>query len=135
MQNVLIGVKNLLTLANENWSLIVVVIGLGIVTYEKIRDYAQKSTDEKVDIAWDIIREKMLGFVSDAEKEWGSETGEIKRSKVIDKIFEQYPILEKAMSKEDVLVKIDELIDEALVKMREILNKDNINDVIGQVTK
>ena len=135
MSNVLVGVKNFLTLINENWTLIVVVIGLGIVTYKKVNEYLQKSTDEKIDIAWDIIREKMLGFVSDAENEWGSETGEIKRSVVIDRVFNQYPVLEKVIKKQDVIKKIDELIDEALVKMREIANEDNIEDAIEKVTK
>ena len=118
-------IKNTLELIVEHWSDIIIIIGLLLVIGKKIKVYMAKSNDEKIELAWNLLSEKMLGFVSEAEVEWGSETGKIKRSIVIDKVFAQFPILAEITDKETVIKRVDELIDEALVEMRKILTKEN----------
>lgn len=118
-------IKNTLELIVEHWSDIIIIIGLLLVIGKRVKVYLAKTNDEKIALAWDLLSEKMLGFVSDAEVEWGSETGKIKRSVVIDKVFEQFPILAEITDRETVIEKVDELIDEALVEMRKILTKEN----------
>lgn len=118
-------IKNTLELIVEHWSDIIIIIGLLLVIGRKIKTYMSKSNDEKIELAWNLLSEKMLGFVSEAEVEWGSETEKIKRSVVIDKVFEQFPILAEITDRETVIKKVDELIDEALVEMRKILTKEN----------
>lgn len=127
MANALNGLKNFLNLINDNWTLIIVVIGLGIGLYKKIKDYISKSNDEKVKLAWDIISKTMLKRVSEAEKEYlnWKKVGSVKRQEVIDKIFKDYPILNTVTDRNEVIDIIDKMIDEALKEMRTIFEQNN----------
>ncbi len=127
MANALNGLKNFLNLINDNWTLIIVVIGLGIGLYKKIKDYISKSNDEKVKLAWDIISKTMLKRVSEAEKEYlnWKKVGSVKRQEVIDKIFKDYPILNTVTDRNEVIGIIDKMIDEALKEMRTIFEQNN----------
>lgn len=110
------SIVNLLQFLNNNWSMIIIIIGLGITLYKKIKSYLKLSTQQKIDVAWQQIEEIIMKLVSDAELDWKdfSKAGQIKRSAVIEKIYKDYPILNKIMDQDEVLKKIDELIDEAL---------------------
>lgn len=110
------SIVNLLQFLNNNWSMIIIIIGLGLTLYKKIKSYLKLSTQQKIDIAWQQIEEVIMKLVSDAELDWKdfSKAGQIKRSAVIEKIYKDYPILNKIMDQDEVLKKIDELIDEAL---------------------
>lgn len=120
------GIQNFLKMVNDNWTAIVVVIGLGIMLYKKIKDFVYLSEDEKIQAAKDQLRNIVLSLVSDAEidyKEYQS-AGAIKRSQVIDEIFEKYPILTKVTDQEELIAYIDQLIDEALETVRDVVNTD-----------
>lgn len=110
------SIVNLLQFLNNNWSMIIIIIGLGLTLYKKIKSYLKLSTQQKIDIAWQQIEEVIMKLVSDAELDWKdfSKAGQIKRSAVIEKIYKDYPILNKIVDQDEVLKKIDELIDEAL---------------------
>ena len=110
------SIVNLLQFLNNNWSMIIIIIGLGLTLYKKIKSYLKLSTQQKIDVAWQQIEEVIMKLVSDAELDWKdfSKAGQIKRSAVIEKIYKDYPILNKIMEQDEVLKKIDELIDEAL---------------------
>ena len=110
------SIVNSLQFLNNNWSMIIIIIGLGLTLYKKIKSYLKLSTQQKIDIAWQQIEEVIMKLVSDAELDWKdfSKAGQIKRSAVIEKIYKDYPILNKIMDQDEVLKKIDELIDEAL---------------------
>ena len=95
MQLFLNGIQNFLMMINENWTTIVVIIGLIIMVSKKIKDFLYLSEDEKVQAAKDQLQNIVLSLVSNAEldyKEYEA-AGQIKRSQVIDEIFEKYPIL------------------------------------------
>ena len=110
------SIVNLLQFLNNNWSMIIIIIGLGLTLYKKIKSYLKLSTQQKIDVAWQQIEEIIMKLVSDAELDWKdfSKAGQIKRYAVIEKIYKDYPILNKIMDQDEVLKKIDELIDEAL---------------------
>lgn len=120
------GIKNFLQLINDNWTLIIVVCGLGIGVYRKIKNYIALDNDKKIQLAWDTISDTMLVMVSDAENDYlgWKEAGAIKRAKVINRIFAEFPILEMITDRTKVIKKIDDLIDDALVTMREIFEKN-----------
>lgn len=120
------GVKNFLQLVNDNWTTIVVIIGLGIGVYRKVKNYLALSNDAKIELAWKSISETMLSMVSDAESNYlaWKEAGAIKRAEVINRIFTEYPILELVTDREEVLNRIDDMIDEALKEMRVIFEKN-----------
>lgn len=120
---VLNGIKNFLELMEQNWTTIAVTISLAIAIGKKIKDYFGKSDEEKIEIAKKQIREIILKLISDAEvdyEEW-KKAGSIKRSQVIEEIFIEYPILSKAVDQEELIKWIDEIIDEALITLREIV--------------
>ena len=63
-------------------------------------------------------------MISDAEcdyDEW-NKAGEIKRSQVIKKIYEMYPILSKVVNQEELTKWIDAEIDDSLETLNDIVN-------------
>ena len=122
MGQILVGIKNFLDLINQNWTLITVIIGLGILVFKKVKSYASLSEQEKIDLALEQIRITALKIVTDAEKEYDKwvKAGSIKRAEVIDKIFKDYPILSKVTDQETLIKNIDNIIDEALNEMRKV---------------
>ena len=126
MEHVLTGLKNFLELINQNWTLITVIMGLGLLAFRKIESYLSLSEQEKINLALEQVRVTALKMVTNAEIEYDEwvKAGSIKRSEVIDHIFEKYPILSKVTDQEDLIKKIDEIIDEALVTMREVIEEN-----------
>lgn len=91
------------------------------------------SEDEKIQAAKDQLGNIVLSLVSNAEldyKEYEA-AGSIKRSQVIDKIFEKYPILSKVTDQEELLEYIDKLIDEALETVRVVVDSKNEGEKDG----
>lgn len=133
MQLFLNGIQNFLMMINENWTTIVVIIGLIIMISKKIKDFLYLSEDEKVQAAKDQLQNIVLSLVSNAEldyKEYEA-AGQIKRSQVIDEIFEKYPILTKVTDQEELLEYIDKLIDEALETVRVVVDSKNEEEKDG----
>lgn len=132
--NILTGLKNFLQLINDNWTTIIVIIGLAIGLYKRITRYVNLTDDEKIEIAKNQISEVILKLISDAEVdyvEW-NKAGSIKRAQVIEDIFDKYPILSKVADQQELISWIDDEIDCALETLREIIannqdNKETIN--------
>jgi len=125
------GIKKFLEIINENWTLITVVIGLGILAYTRIKNYLSLSNEQKVNIALNQIRNIALKLVTDAEEEYEKwvKAGPIKRSEVIKQIYKDYPILSKVADQEALLEKLDMIIDDALDEMRRIIEeKTKVNE-------
>lgn len=120
--DILKGLQNFLMFINDNWTAIIIMVGLILGIIQKIKHYIQLSTDEKIEIAKKQISERILKLISDAEenyKEWES-AGEIKRSEVIAKIYDDYPVLSKVVDQDTLIEWIDEQIDNALPTLREL---------------
>lgn len=121
------GIKNLLAFLESNWTMVLVCLGLIVSIVQETIDYFSKSSEERVEIAKKQIKEAMLKMISDAEadySEWSS-AGSIKRSQVIEKIFNDYPVLSKVVDQEALIKWIDDEIDNALVELRKIIEKNN----------
>ena len=129
MEVFLNGIKNFLMMINNNWPTIVVIIGLCIMIYRKIKDFVYLSEDEKIKAAKEQLSSVVLSLVSSAEIQYKDyqKAGEIKRSQVIGEIFKKYPILSKVTDQEELLQYIDDLIDEALKTVREIVRTEDAN--------
>lgn len=126
---ILNGVKNFLQFVNDNWTMIVVIVLLTLAMIKKIMNFMGKSNKEKLEIVKKQIHESMLKFVTEAEidyQEWIS-AGEIKRSQVINLIYEKYPALSTVADQDELIAWLDVMIDEALDMMREIFEQ-NAND-------
>ena len=127
--DLLTSIQNLMQYINDNWTTIIIIIGLALSLVAKIKNYLKLSEQEKIDIAKKQIKETMLKFVTNAEEdyyEWTS-AGGIKRSQVIDEIFAKYPVLAKVTNQDELIAWIDETIDDALKTMRDIFEKQMID--------
>ena len=117
--------KDLLSFIYDNWTLILVVIGLIVGGIRKIKNYLSLSDDEKLEVIKKQISEKMLKMITDAEinfEDW-NKAGAIKRSQVIGKIFDQYPILSKIVDQTEIIAWIDNEINESLKELRKIIKE------------
>lgn len=124
--NIMDGITSFLTFVNDNWTAIVVVIGLALGLARKIKAYIQKTDEEKIEIAKVYIKECILKMITDAEidyEEWKS-AGSIKRSQVIQEIYDRYPVLEKVADQESLIAWIDKQIDSALEILRDVISKN-----------
>ncbi len=126
MEQVLVGIKNFLDLIVQNWTLITVIIGLGILIFRKVKNYLSLSEQDKIDLALEQVRVIVLKWVTDAENDYKNwvKAGSIKRAEVIDKIFEKYPILNKVTDQENLIKTLDNIINEALVEMRKVIEEN-----------
>ena len=108
----------------DNWYIIVAIlagiatlIGAGIALF-KLPVAAQR----------DRIRQWLLWAVSLAEQKFGGGTGQLKLREVYDKFITKFPFISKIISFQT----FSNLVDDALVDMKEMLDKnDNINDIIS----
>ena len=127
------GVRNFCNFVTNNWTTICIFITIIVTLYFKIKSEIDKwqSMDEAeqaqaVERAKEMLAEYILGLVAKAEVEWakeGSGLGVIKRSEVIQKIYDAFPDLVYAMSQEELISLIDTLIDKALKTVREKIRR------------
>ena len=124
--DILNGIKNFLSLINDNWTTILVIIGLALALWKKIESYSKLSTDKKIEIAKKQISENILKLITQAEKDYAEweNAGSIKRSEVISEIYKEYPILAKVVNQEELVKWIDEQIDNALPTLRDIIKQN-----------
>ena len=122
------GIQRFLQMVNDNWTTILVILGLALGLYKKITDYFNKSDEEKIEIAKKQIQETILRMITSAEIDFAdwNEAGKIKRSLVIENIMKDYPVLSKITSQDEIIGWIDNQIDESLKTLRKIVevNKD-----------
>ena len=120
------GIKNFLMFLNDNWTSIAVILGLAAGVLQKVKTYLKQSNDQKIETAKAQIRAAMLKLISDAEVDYESwnQAGSVKRSQVIQRIFQDYPILSKAVDQEAVIAWIDEQINSSLKELRKIVAKN-----------
>lgn len=121
------GIQKFLQMINDQWVTICVILGLICSLYVKIKDYMNKTTEERIAVAKTQIRETILKLISDAEVDYEAwnKAGSIKRAQVVQIVYEKWPILNKAISQEDMIKWIDQEIDNSLKTLREIV-KENI---------
>lgn len=108
----------------ENWYVIVAILaGIAalvgaVIAFFKLPVAAQKER----------IRQWLLWAVSLAEQKFGGGTGQLKLREVYDKFITKFPFISKIISFQT----FSNLVDDALVDMKEMLDKnDNINDIIS----
>ena len=124
MEKVLEAIKNTLEFANNYWTLVIIIIGLAYALYDKIKKYMKTSKEEKIAMAKAALKENLLKYMADAEIEWSSykKAGEIKRSQVIAKIYEDYPILKEYVNQTELIEFIDKQIDSLLTEVNDVIS-------------
>lgn len=117
------GIRNFLQFVNDNWTSIVIILGLCVALYEKIKAFLSKTNAEKIEAAKAQLKEVMLKLITDAEVDYESwnKAGSIKRSQVIQKIFSDYPVLSRVTDQQEIIDWIDTTINDALKTLRRIV--------------
>ena len=117
------SIKSLLNYLYIHWIDILVCIGLLIGIIKQTLSFMAKTREEKIEIAKKHISESMLKMISDAEMNWNdwSGAGSIKRSEVIKRVFDEYPILSKVIGQDELIAWIDEQINQSLKTLREVI--------------
>lgn len=127
------GIQNFLQFINDNWTAIIIIISLIIAIVQKARSYFNKSNAEKIEVAKKQISQVVLKLITDAEIDYNDlvSAGSIKRSQVIQKIFNDYPILTKATDQKAIIEWIDDTINNSLKELRKIveINKPKEEDL------
>ena len=121
------GIKNFLSLMNDNWTTIAVIISLLVTLVRKIMAYLKQSKEQQIEIAKAQIRETILKLITDAEvnyDEW-NKAGSVKRSQVIQEIFKEYPVLSKVVDQAELIEWIDNQINTSLKELRKIVAQQN----------
>ena len=124
--DILNGINRFVDFVNNNWTLIVIVIGMIITLINRIKTFVKMSEEDQINTIKTLIKETMLEKVTNAEiayEDW-IKAGAIKRSQVMNEIYEQYPILYQVVDQEDLIKWIDDAIEEALETMRDIFTKN-----------
>jgi hypothetical protein len=128
------GIQNFLQFINDNWTAIIVIASLIFALYQKIKGLFKKDKDVRFDVAKAQIKETMLKLITDAEMDYNemAKAGSVKRSQVIRKIFEEYPILSKVTDQAAVVQFIDETINESLKTLRKIVAENKVEEPVAE---
>lgn len=107
----------------ENWYLLIALIAVISGVVFVVITFLGLPTGKQLE----KVKEWLLWAVSVAESELGGGTGQLKLSMVYDMFIEKFPWLAKLLT----FNKFRVLVDEALIKMRNLLETNNaINKVI-----
>lgn len=127
---ILNSIQKFLQFLFDNWTAILVCIGLIIGLIQRTKHWFSKSKEERYLIAKQQIKEIILGKITFAENsfaEW-NKSGSIKRSQVIDEIYSQYPILGKIVDQSEVIAWLDKEIDDALKTLKDVIKENKQTD-------
>jgi hypothetical protein len=118
---------NLITDINNYWTYLVIVIALVVLGTQEIKKYKNLSTQEKIDAALAVVKKEVLKMMSKAEIDWEEykKSGELKKSQVITDIYTQFPILSEYVNQDELIEKIEALIEEEMGKMNQIINEES----------
>lgn len=101
-----------------NWPIILALVAVLVVVIYAIYKFTKQPKEEQLN----KIREWLLYAVTAAQKEFGNGTGQIKLRYVYDKFLTKFPTFATIISFE----LFSNLVDEALVKFKEILETNNM---------
>ena len=120
------GIKNFLILLNQNWTTILIIIGLIAGMAKKTVGYFSKPRKQQIQIIKSQIEQILLMLVTEAEYDYADtkKAGQIKRSQVVNQIYEKFPILNRIVDQEEFLEWLDSEIDNALETLKEITIKN-----------
>ena len=109
----------------DNWYILFIGLIFAVFVAKAIYTYVNYPSEKKLS----KVREWLLYAVTEAEKELGGGTGQIKLRYVYDMFLVKFPYLAKFVSFEG----FSKLVDEALEKFKELLKTNkNISEYVKQ---
>lgn len=100
----------------DNWAMIFAILVIILVAVLAIVRFFKLPTEEQLD----KVREWLLYAVTEAEKDLGGGTGQLKLRQVYDLFTVRFPWLVKVIA----FSTFSDLVDEALVEMRSMLTRN-----------
>lgn len=100
----------------ENWYMFVAAIAVSVVIGVVIGKFLNLPTSAQAE----KVKEWLLWAVTEAEKELGSGTGQLKLRQVYDLFIQRFPAIAKMISFDTFML----WVDEALEEMREMLKQN-----------
>ena len=100
----------------ENWFMILAFSAIIVVAALAVYRFFKLPTEEQLD----NLRAWLLGAVTEAERELGGGTGQLKLRQVYDLFVARFPWLAKVIT----FNTFSDMVDDALVEMRELLEKN-----------
>ena len=100
----------------DNWAMIFAILAITLVAVLAIVRFFKLPTEEQLD----KVREWLLYAVTEAEKDLGGGTGQLKLRQVYDLFTVRFPWLVKVIA----FSTFSDLVDEALVEMRSMLARN-----------
>lgn len=101
----------------DNWYILFIGLIFAVLAIKAIYTYINYPSEKKLS----KVREWLLYAVTEAEKELGGGTGQIKLRYVYDMFLVKFPYLAKVVSFDS----FSKLVDEALEKFRELLKTNS----------
>jgi anionic cell wall polymer biosynthesis LytR-Cps2A-Psr (LCP) family protein len=126
------GIQNFLQYITDNWTTITIIIALVIGLYfrikVKVQGYMKQSKEEKIANAKKQASEVIMKWITDAEMDYidWQKAGSIKRSQVIEKVFEKFPVLATITNQDEIIAWIDETINTSLKDLRKIVAENQV---------
>ena len=119
------GINQFIDFLKLNYPNIIVIVAIILTVFNEIRKYIPMSKEERIDAALRIIKAEILKMMSDAEIEWADykKSGMLKKSQVINEIYDKFPVLADCVDQEMLICKIEEIIDNEMNNMNSIINK------------
>lgn len=118
------GINEIWTFLCEHWLTISMVAAVAVGIVVKVRKWLAMDKEQRKAAVIEAVRCSMLALVTEAEREYGGGTGSLKRSMVLKRIFEQYPILNVFGDVNSIVNKLDKMIDKSLVELKELLESN-----------
>lgn len=114
----------------DNWSVVVIILGILTAFIVKLKAWSELSADEKLQTA-NSEREKALtqlkqfalSWVTTLEEKWSGieKSGYIKKSEFFERVYDKLPVLSKYS--DEIEQTVSDIIDGALIEMRDILSQ------------
>ena len=103
----------------------IALVGFVFLLSVEIKKYLKMSDEEKVQAALKAIKPILLKHMSEAEVKWDNykKAGELKKSAVIQKVYDQFPVLKTYKNQDELIKMIETMIDEQLVEVNRIINE------------
>ena len=110
----MLSIENVLQFLGNNWINILFIAVVIFVAVKRIIKFINMTKEEKMEIVLKMVKEEILVYMSEAEIDWKEfeKSGEVKRAQVISKIYDKFPILAKYINQEELISRIDKIIDD-----------------------
>lgn len=122
----MVAIENTIQFLEANWVNILFILVVAYIAIKRVISFVVLSKSEKIEIVLKMVKQELLTLMSEAEIDWKEfeKAGDAKRSQVITKIYDKFPILSKYVNQEELIERIDKLIDEEKVKLDKIMNNN-----------